>query len=85
LIVTIDSPLNKVPNELTKFNVELIKNNKLVFRVTPTKVPVESVINAVRAAGLKIIDLTTKESDLEDIFLLMTSNNGTEKKFSSKP
>ena len=85
LIVTIDSPLDKLPNELTKFNVELIKNNKLVFRVTPTKVPVESVINAVRAAGLKIIDLTTKESDLEDIFLLMTSNNGTEKKFSSKP
>ena len=85
LIVTIDSPLDKLPNELTKFNVELIKNNKLVFRVTPTKVPVESVINAVRAADLKIIDLSTKESDLEDIFLLMTSNNGTEKKFSSKP
>ena len=85
LIITIDSPLNKVPDELTRFNVELIKNNKLVFCVTPTKVPVERVINAVSAAGFKIIDLTTKESDLEDIFLLMTSTNGAEKDFSSKP
>ena len=75
LIVTIDTHLTSVPEKLAIFNVELIKNNKLVFRVTPTKVPVESVMDAVRAAGLKIIDLTTKESDLEDIFLLMTSNN----------
>ena len=75
LIVTVDAPLTKIPAELAKFNVELIKNNKLVFRVTPTKVPVENVMDAVRAAGYKIIDLTTKESDLEDIFLLMTSNN----------
>jgi ABC-2 type transport system ATP-binding protein len=75
LIVTVDASLTKIPAELAKFNVELIKNNKLVFRVTPTKVPVENVMDAVRAAGYKIIDLTTKESDLEDILLLMTSNN----------
>jgi ABC-2 type transport system ATP-binding protein len=85
LIITIDSPLTKVPDELTRFNVELHKNNKLVFRVAPTKVPVESVINAVRGSGFKIIDLTTKESDLEDIFLLMTSNNRAENEFISKP
>lgn len=75
LTITIDSLLTKIPDELNNFNVELIKNNKLVFRVTPTKVPIESVMSAVRAAGFKIVDLTTKESDLEDIFLLMTSNN----------
>ncbi len=75
LIVTVDTPLTKIPEKLTKFNVELIKNNKLVFRVAPTKVPVENIMDAVRAAGYKIVDLTTKESDLEDIFLLMTSNN----------
>jgi ABC-2 type transport system ATP-binding protein len=75
LIVTVDASLTKIPAELAKFNVELIKNNKLVFRVAPTQVPVENVMDAVRAAGYKIIDLTTKESDLEDIFLLMTSNN----------
>jgi ABC-2 type transport system ATP-binding protein len=75
LVVTVDTPLTKIPENLAKFNVELIKNNKLVFRVAPTKVPVGNVMDAVRAAGYKIIDLTTKESDLEDIFLLMTSNN----------
>jgi ABC-2 type transport system ATP-binding protein len=55
--------------------VKLGKSGKLIFRVAPTKVPVESVMDAVRAAGYKIIDLTTKESDLEDIFLLMTGGD----------
>jgi len=75
LIITVDTKLAKVSESLAKFNVELEKNNKLIFRIPPTKIPVESVIDAVHAAGYKIIDLTTKESDLEDIFLLMTSNH----------
>ena len=75
LIVTVDTPLTKVPEKLAEFNVKLGKNGKLIFRVPPTKVPVESVMDAVRAAGYKIIDLTTKESDLEDIFLLMTGGD----------
>jgi ABC-2 type transport system ATP-binding protein len=75
LIVTVDTPLTKVPEKLAEFNVKLGKSGKLIFRVAPTKVPVESVMDAVRAAGYKIIDLTTKESDLEDIFLLMTGGD----------
>ena len=75
LIVSVDTPLTKVPEKLAEFNVKLGKSGKLIFRVAPTKVPVESVMDAVRAAGYKIIDLTTKESDLEDIFLLMTGGD----------
>ncbi|MFP6711402.1 MAG: ABC transporter ATP-binding protein [Rhodospirillales bacterium] len=72
LIITVDKKLSEVPSELAGFNVELSNSRKLVFRVPPNEVPVEAVIDAIRKAGLGIVDLTTKESDLEDIFLMMT-------------
>ncbi len=72
LIVTVDQDLSALPDGLGKFNVELSSGRKLVFHVPPSQVPVEEVLSAVRAAGLGIVDLTTKESDLEDIFLMMT-------------
>ena len=80
-IVTLDIPLTEIPEKLNKFNVELDKDGKLIFRIPPTKVPVESIMDSIRAAGYKIMDLSTKESDLEDIFLLMT---GTGAKDNSK-
>ena len=75
LIVTIDQALSAVPEGLVNFNVDLSNSHKLVFHVPPSEMPVEAVMDAVRQAGLSIIDLTTKESDLEDIFLMMTQDH----------
>ncbi len=75
LIVTVDQELSAVPEGLATFNVDLSNSHKLVFHVPPSEVPVEAVLSAVREAGLGIVDLTTKESDLEDIFLMMTQEN----------
>jgi ABC-2 type transport system ATP-binding protein len=74
LIVTINNILDEVPKELLMFNVQLDKPNKLSFRVIRNEIPVEAIINTIGTMGHKIIDLTTKESDLEDIFLMMTRN-----------
>ncbi|HJO87411.1 MAG TPA: ABC transporter ATP-binding protein, partial [Rhodospirillales bacterium] len=75
LVVTIDQALSAVPEGLVNFNVDLSNSHKLVFHVPPSEMPVEAVMDAVRQAGLSIIDLTTKESDLEDIFLMMTQEH----------
>ena len=64
-----------MPETLGGFNVKLSEDGKLIFRVPPTKVPIETVMDSVRDAGYKITDLTTKESDLEEIFLLMTGSH----------
>ena len=72
LIVTIDTDLKKVPENFSEFNVELRNERKLVFHVPPKEVPVDKVLSAVREEGFTIEDLTTKESDLEDIFLMLT-------------
>ena len=75
LIVTVDQALSAVPEGLVNFNVDLSNSHKLVFHVPPSEMPVETVMDAVRQAGLSIVDLTTKESDLEDIFLMMTQEH----------
>jgi len=75
LIVTVDQALSGVPEGLVNFNVDLSNSHKLVFHVPPSEMPVETVMDAVRQAGLSIVDLTTKESDLEDIFLMMTQEH----------
>ena len=72
LILTVDRSLDAVPEGLSQFHVELRDRRQLVFHVPPSRVPAEAVMAAVRAAGLHTNDVTTKESDLEDIFLMLT-------------
>ena len=74
-IVTVNEELTEVPERL--LGSRNSKINTFVFRVPPSQVPVEDLLQAVQAVGLTIRDLTTKESDLEDIFLMMTQ--GSEK------
>ncbi len=39
---------------------------------------VEQVINAVRAAGVTIADITTEDPDLEDVFLALTYGDASQ-------
>ena len=75
LIVTIDKHLSKVPKSFSGFNVELRNSCSLVFHVPHKEIPVEKVLGAVKEEGFSIRDLTTKESDLEKIFLMLTQEN----------
>ena len=72
LIITIDKKISRVPESLSEFNVELRNGCKLVFHVPPKEINVEKVLSAVRKEEFAIEDLTTKQSDLEDIFLMLT-------------
>ena len=74
LIITLDKDITILPNSLMHFNVEIVAPRKVIIRIPPDEVPVESVIDAIRNSGFGIHDLTTKQSDLEDIFIAMTSD-----------
>jgi ABC-2 type transport system ATP-binding protein len=69
LIVETDRDLASVPAGLAAFQVERPEPRRLVVRYQPSKHNVELVLAALREAGIGIVDLTTEESDLEDIFL----------------
>jgi ABC-2 type transport system ATP-binding protein len=43
-----------------------------VLRYRMSEAKVSEILAAANAAGLEIVDLTTEEADLEDIFLQLT-------------
>jgi len=43
-----------------------------MLRYQPSRTRIGEILAAVQAAGLNILDLTTLEADLEDIFLQLT-------------
>ncbi|MBM3573649.1 MAG: ABC transporter ATP-binding protein [Alphaproteobacteria bacterium] len=68
----LSSDLLDVPDQLRRFDAELRGTRELVLRYRPSQVPIDEILAAVRDCGLALADLTTEETDLEDIFLQLT-------------
>ncbi len=73
MAVTLSADIDAVPGELRTFNVELRTARQLVFHYPPSKTHSGEILAAVQRAGLTVTDLVTREADLEDIFLRLTS------------
>jgi ABC-2 type transport system ATP-binding protein len=69
LWLVLDRDLDEIPAALGRFETELPEPRRLIVRYQPSRENINEVLAAVRDAGLAIIDLSTKETDLEDIFL----------------
>ncbi len=76
LTITLDDDLDDVPEGLKRFDTELQPFRRLIIRYRPSEAQVAEVLAAVQQAGLTIHDLTTEESDLEDLFLHLTGSGG---------
>ena len=73
MAVTLAAPLGPVlPESLRRFHVENPSPDRLVFHYPPSRVDGGAILDAVRGAGLAVRDVSTRESDLEDIFLKLT-------------
>ena len=72
LTITIAEEPETVPPALAAFDVELRPFRQIAIRYQPSVTQIAEVLAAVRDAGFTILDLTTEESDLEDIFLALT-------------
>jgi len=75
LSLLVDHDLDAVPAALGVFEAQLKGPRRLVMRYQPSRTRVAEILAAVQAAGLEIIDLTTLEADLEDIFLQLTRSD----------
>jgi ABC-2 type transport system ATP-binding protein len=69
--------ITRIPEPLARFHIELAKPGKLVFHYQPSLSRLAELLDAVRDAGLTILDVQTKETALEDIFLQLTSRDRT--------
>jgi len=67
-----------MPEELKRFDVQLQTPRRMLVRYQPSKTQIGEILSAVQRAGLEIADLTTLETDLEDIFLELTRGTRSE-------
>ncbi len=72
LTLVVAEELSQVPASLAPMAPKLEPPRRLVFRYQPSRMQVSRILDATAAAGLTIVDLTTEETDLEDIFLQLT-------------
>jgi len=73
LTVIVNEEVTDCPEGLKQFEVECRPGNRLFFKYRPSQTQIRDILRAVNEAGLSILDLTTAETDLEDIFLSLTS------------
>jgi ABC-2 type transport system ATP-binding protein len=72
LRILVAETLTRLPPPLAAFHVELTAPNRLVFHYEPSRSRLDAFFAAVHEAGITILDVTTVETDLEDIFLQLT-------------
>ena len=72
MTITVDRDIEDLPDGLKDYPVELLDGRRLRFSFPPSRINSGEILNAVQSAGLKIIDVATREAELEDIFLKLT-------------
>ncbi|MBK8174325.1 MAG: ABC transporter ATP-binding protein [Rhodospirillales bacterium] len=75
MVVTLHEPVTVLPEALShRFAVQVRAPGRLAFQYAPSKVHGGEILAALGAAGLSILEITTRETELEDIFLKLTGN-----------
>ena len=74
-LITVDRDIDALPDGLTGPGVDArIENGReILIRFPPSQVQMGDLLEAVKAAGLGIADLSTRDTDLEEIFVALTS------------
>ena len=75
LIVRAASPLTQLPAALGEMKASLRPDGSLDIQYNPSEVSAMSILAQLSAEGLEIADISTEESDLEDVFLQLTSGS----------
>ena len=74
ITVTLDRDIDGIPETLSPYDVDLNDGRDLTFSYPPSKINSGEILTAVQDAGLGIVDIKTRQAELEDIFLQLTGN-----------
>jgi ABC-2 type transport system ATP-binding protein len=74
--LVLEEPATHLPASLGALGLELAAPGRLVFRYRPSRTRLAAVFTAVQAAGFTIRDVSSEESDLEEVFLRLTGASG---------
>lgn len=70
--ITLAADIAVLPDRLSCFSAVLESPRRIGLRFRARETAMESVLDAIRAEGLSIADISTREADLNDIFLRLT-------------
>ena len=73
VVVTIDRDLDRVPANDSFDNIVLVDERTLEITYRKDKVNAGQVLGALTADGLGIVDVSTRDPDLEDVFLSLVA------------
>jgi ABC-2 type transport system ATP-binding protein len=73
VVVTFDRDITEVPVNASFENIALIDERTLEITFRKDKVNAGQVLAALNAEGLAIVDVSTRDPDLEDVFLSLVS------------
>lgn len=73
LIVRPASPARTLPTALEGMKAELRADGSIAVQYNPAETSAMNILGALNAGGMEIADISTVESDLEDVFLQLTS------------
>ncbi len=72
LVITPSQSLKEIPSCLQKWPCELSAGGGLIINYRPSRNSMQDIFDAVHASGIGISDMTTREADLEEVFLHLT-------------
>tara|TARA_Y200000002_G_scaffold373407_1_gene372463 strand:+ start:38257 stop:39225 length:969 start_codon:yes stop_codon:yes gene_type:complete len=72
VVITLDRDLDAVPETCRQFEDVTLEGRELIIRYRRSHATVGSILEALGQSGIGIADITTREADLEDIFLELT-------------
>ena len=70
----LDSPVKINDKKLSFLKVLSFKDNEISFSYEKNRIKMEEIINLIQKDNIKILDISTDEADLEDVFLGLTKN-----------
>jgi ABC-2 type transport system ATP-binding protein len=74
VVLTLDRDVAEAPNHAAFEKAELVADRTVEITYNKDRMNAGEVLTAMQGLGLGIVDVTTKEADLEDVFLRLTSN-----------
>lgn len=70
--IRFDADVTSIPQSLVPYHAALEGQRTIMVRYSPEHEPFDRILSAVHESGLRIVDITTQKSDLEDVFLDLT-------------
>jgi ABC-2 type transport system ATP-binding protein len=74
VVLTLDRDVEKAPTHAAFEKSELVGDRTVEITYNKDRMNAGEVLATMQGLGLGIVDVTTKEADLEDVFLRLTSN-----------